>query len=223
MPATATMICASPYEPREKSWERALARLRLESLIRATAAPRRKLIPAAVTCYACGQRPAMGGRSRIPICRRCRAIRIEVIIEDIRDELYGWLHPRFDRHPAYEFIDRAARRYLAYRHAYKSLMAAEPPRRQPPLTPHMDVSPGDLIRDEMEFRGWDLFQAGEEIGIGSVRLNSLINGREMRQWEASALANAFGQSADFWRNAEANYRGRLCATAHNGQEVPACH
>lgn len=75
------------------------------------------------------------------------------------------------------------------------------------LRPFRPVSPGEILRDELEARGWTQKGLAKQIGRPAQAINEIVNGRKQITAEtALALSDALGTSAEFWMNLEVNYR-----------------
>jgi HTH-type transcriptional regulator/antitoxin HigA len=67
--------------------------------------------------------------------------------------------------------------------------------------------PGDIIKEEIEARGWTQIDLAEIIGKSARLVNEVIAGkRAVTPDTARALADAFGTSAQFWMNLESSYQ-----------------
>lgn len=67
--------------------------------------------------------------------------------------------------------------------------------------------PGDVIKEELEARGWTQIDFAEIIGKSARLVNEVIAGkRAVTPDTARALADAFGTSAQFWMNLESSYQ-----------------
>lgn len=67
--------------------------------------------------------------------------------------------------------------------------------------------PGDIIKEELEARGWTQTDFAEIIGKSARLVNEVIAGkRAVTPDTARALADAFGTSAQFWMNLESAYQ-----------------
>jgi addiction module HigA family antidote len=67
--------------------------------------------------------------------------------------------------------------------------------------------PGDLIRDEIEYRGWTQSDLAQIMGRPLQAVNELINGRKaITARTARELEAALGPDAQFWLNMETSYR-----------------
>jgi len=68
-------------------------------------------------------------------------------------------------------------------------------------------SPGELIKDEIEARGWTQAEFAEVLGRPGRLISELIAGkRGITPETAKALGEAFGTGAQFWMNMEASYQ-----------------
>ena len=67
--------------------------------------------------------------------------------------------------------------------------------------------PGDMLKEELEARGWTQTDLAEIIGKSPRLVNEVIAGkRAITPDTARALADAFGTSAQFWMNLESAYQ-----------------
>lgn len=67
--------------------------------------------------------------------------------------------------------------------------------------------PGELIREEMDERGWSQQDLASVMGTSQVTVSQLLNAkRSVTPRTAHALAAAFGTSAELWLNLDAQYR-----------------
>ena len=72
---------------------------------------------------------------------------------------------------------------------------------------HEAFPPGDLIREEIEFRGWTQADLAKIMGRPLPVINQLINGRKaITARTARELEAASGPDAQFWLNMETSYR-----------------
>jgi len=75
--------------------------------------------------------------------------------------------------------------------------------------PFINIGPGDIIRDEIEARGWSQETFAEILGISLTHVSRMINNKEAISFErARLLSGAFGNTPQFWINAYTNYRLR---------------
>jgi HTH-type transcriptional regulator / antitoxin HigA len=73
--------------------------------------------------------------------------------------------------------------------------------------PFRPVSPGEILRDELEARGWSQKELAEKISRPYQAVNEIIRGRkQITAATALSLSSALGTSAEFWMNLESNYR-----------------
>lgn len=69
------------------------------------------------------------------------------------------------------------------------------------------MSPGELIRDELQQRGWGQEDLARIMGRPVGRINEIIQGKQAISAEiAIELASAFGNDPEAWMQAEAAYR-----------------
>ena len=74
-------------------------------------------------------------------------------------------------------------------------------------TPAEVFSPGELIRDEIEARGWSQIELAEVLGRPGRLVSELIAGkRAITPETAKGLGQAFGTGAQFWLNMESSYQ-----------------
>ena len=74
-------------------------------------------------------------------------------------------------------------------------------------TPAEVFSPGELIRDEIEARGWSQIELAEVLGRPGRLVSELIAGkRSVTPETAKGLGQAFGTGAQFWLNMESSYQ-----------------
>lgn len=67
--------------------------------------------------------------------------------------------------------------------------------------------PGQLIREELEARGWSQQDLAQVMGKNHALLSEIVNTkRAITPETAQALADAFGTSPELWLNLDANYR-----------------
>jgi HTH-type transcriptional regulator/antitoxin HigA len=67
--------------------------------------------------------------------------------------------------------------------------------------------PGDLIKEELEARGWTQEDLAEILGRTTTTVNEIITGkRGITVDSAKGIGEAFGASAQFWLNMESAYR-----------------
>ena len=74
-------------------------------------------------------------------------------------------------------------------------------------TPAEVFSPGELIKDEIEARGWSQIELAEVLGRPGRLVSELIAGkRAITPETAKGLGEAFGTGAQFWLNMESAYQ-----------------
>jgi len=88
------------------------------------------------------------------------------------------------------------------------------------LIPARVVTPGDIIRRELEARGWTQEDLAAIMGRPAQVISEIVNARKQITAEtARELAQAFGTSAQFWINVETNYRLHLAERPQAEEEV----
>lgn len=74
------------------------------------------------------------------------------------------------------------------------------------ITPHIPTHPGEILREEIEYRGITQTQLAHEIGVSISLINEIINGkRDLSIEYALLLEAALEIDADFWINLQDNY------------------
>jgi addiction module HigA family antidote len=69
------------------------------------------------------------------------------------------------------------------------------------------VPPGQIIRSELEARGWSQERLAAEMGRPYQAINAIVNGHKAITADtAIELGDAFGTSAVYWMNLEAAYQ-----------------
>ena len=82
------------------------------------------------------------------------------------------------------------------------------------LKPFVNVGPGDTIREELEYYGWEQKDLAEIMGRTEKNISQLITNKAPVTYEtACQLSKVFKQSVQFWLNLDANYRERLQESA----------
>ena len=82
------------------------------------------------------------------------------------------------------------------------------------------VKPGQIIDRELTARGWSQKDLAEIIGRPVQAINEIIGGiKQITPNTAHELAQAFGTSAEFWMNLEANYRLYLAQKEQGTSEI----
>ena len=78
------------------------------------------------------------------------------------------------------------------------------------IRPFALLGPGDAIREELAFHGWTVEELGERLGVDAPEVSQLLDNRlPVVPDLARRLGDLFGQSPQFWLNAEARYREGL--------------
>lgn len=74
------------------------------------------------------------------------------------------------------------------------------------LTPFEPTHPGELLREEIEYRGITQTKLANETGVKVSLLNELIRGkRDFTIEYAMLLEAALGIESDYWMNLQSNY------------------
>ena len=78
------------------------------------------------------------------------------------------------------------------------------------LTPSQPIHPGEMIRDEIEYRGISQKKLAAEIGIPASVLNAVLNGKRAVTTEyALLLEAALGIEADLWLRLQTDYNKQV--------------
>lgn len=78
------------------------------------------------------------------------------------------------------------------------------------LNPSRPIHPGEMIRDEIEYRGISQKALANEIGIPASILNEVLNGKRAVNTEyALLLEAALGIEADLWLRLQADYNKQI--------------
>ena len=78
------------------------------------------------------------------------------------------------------------------------------------LTPSMAIHPGEMIKDEIEYRGISQKALAAEIGMPTSVLNEVLNGKRAVTTEyALLLEAALGIEADLWLRLQADYNKQV--------------
>lgn len=78
------------------------------------------------------------------------------------------------------------------------------------LTLSQPIHPGEMIKDEIEYRGISQKDLAAEIGISASVLNAVLNGKRAVTTEyALLLEAALGIEADIWLRLQADYNKRV--------------
>ncbi len=74
------------------------------------------------------------------------------------------------------------------------------------LTPSQPIHPGEMIKDEIEYRGISQKELATEIGVPASVLNAVLNGKRAVTTEyALLLEAALGIDANLWLRLQADY------------------
>jgi HTH-type transcriptional regulator / antitoxin HigA len=78
------------------------------------------------------------------------------------------------------------------------------------LKPARNFGPGYFIREQMEYRNWNLENLSDALSIAIEPLNKILyNEQAITPDIAKVLAVVFENSPQYWLNLDANYRHRL--------------
>ena len=81
-----------------------------------------------------------------------------------------------------------------------------------PLQPFRPISPGEILKEELEARGWTPSKFAEMIGYSILEVTQIISGERVIDVAiAGKLSRAIGNSSQFWLNLESSYRRNLAA------------
>lgn len=84
------------------------------------------------------------------------------------------------------------------------------------LTPSNAIHPGEMIKDEIEFRGISQKALAAEIGLSASVLNEVLNGKRAVTTEyALLLEAALGIEADLWLKLQADYNKQIAKSDSN--------
>lgn len=88
------------------------------------------------------------------------------------------------------------------------------------IRPARVVTPGQIIQDELDARGWSQHDLAEIMSRPSQMVNEIIQAKKQITAEtALQLAFAFGTSPDFWLNLEMQYQLFLAAKEQNETDI----
>ena len=88
------------------------------------------------------------------------------------------------------------------------------------LRPARLVTPGRIIANELEARGWTQKDLAAIMGRPEQAISEIVSARKQITPEtARELAQAFGTSAELWMNLETNYRLQLAERPQEEEEV----
>lgn len=81
------------------------------------------------------------------------------------------------------------------------------------LNPSSPIHPGEMIKDEIEYRGISQKALAAEIGVPASVLNEVLNGKRAVSTEyALLLEAALGIEADLWLRLQADYNKQIAKT-----------
>lgn len=74
------------------------------------------------------------------------------------------------------------------------------------LTPSEPIHPGEMIKDEIEYRGLSKRKLAEQMGISPTLLNEILNGKRSVSTEYALLFEAaLGIDAEIWLRQQGRY------------------
>ena len=74
------------------------------------------------------------------------------------------------------------------------------------LTPSEPIHPGEMIKDEIEYRGLSQRKLAEQMGISPTLLNEILNGKRSVSTEYALLFEAApGTDAEIWLRQQGRY------------------
>ena len=81
-----------------------------------------------------------------------------------------------------------------------------------PLQPFRPVSPGEILKEELEARGWAPSKFAEILGVPFQVVNEIIIFEKVIDAATAVkLSCELGNSSQFWLNLESSYRKDLAA------------
>ncbi|MDE7437951.1 MAG: HigA family addiction module antidote protein [Muribaculaceae bacterium] len=84
------------------------------------------------------------------------------------------------------------------------------------IIPNVAIHPGEMIKDEIEFRGISQKALANEIGIPASVLNEVLNGKRSVTTEYALLFEAaLGIEADLWLRLQAEYNKQIAKSDPN--------
>jgi addiction module HigA family antidote len=84
------------------------------------------------------------------------------------------------------------------------------------LTPSSPIHPGEMIKDELEYRGITQRSFAESVGISPSIINEVLNGKRPVTTEYALLFEAaLGIDADIWLSIQADYNKQKAKSDSN--------
>lgn len=81
-------------------------------------------------------------------------------------------------------------------------------------------TPGEILSDELEARGWSASQFAETLGRSVESTSAILEDRtEITAEIADDIGRALGTGPELWLNLQDNYRNRYTGTGH--RPIPA--
>jgi HTH-type transcriptional regulator/antitoxin HigA len=88
------------------------------------------------------------------------------------------------------------------------------------LRPFLNVSTGDVLKDDLEALGWTQEDFAQVLGMSVKAVNEILNGKVALTVEtAQLIGRALGTSAQMWLNIDAKYRLRLLEESEREKET----
>lgn len=90
------------------------------------------------------------------------------------------------------------------------------------LTPSEPIHPGEMIKDEIEYRGLSQRKLAEQMGLSPTLLNEILNGKRSVSTEYALLFEAaLGIDAEIWIRLQADYdMQKANQTSHSLKDLP---
>lgn len=90
------------------------------------------------------------------------------------------------------------------------------------LTPSEPIHPGEMIKDEIEYRGLSQRKLAEQMGISPTLLNEILNGKRSVSTEYALLFEAaLGIDAEIWLRQQGRYdMQKANQTSHSLKDLP---
>ena len=95
------------------------------------------------------------------------------------------------------------------------LKGVDPNRIANNLTPSQPIHPGEMIKDELEYRGITQRQFAESVGLSPSIISEVLNGKRAVTTEYALLFEAaLGIDADIWLHTQADYNKQVAKSDH---------
>ncbi len=90
------------------------------------------------------------------------------------------------------------------------------------IKPFINIAPGEFIKEQLELRDWTQQDLANILGVSLQAVSNVCTAKSAISPDmARRLGSAFGQTAQYWLNLEANYRLRLEDDSDTGVERKA--